>query len=187
MKRLIHISTIGVLLCLAGCVSPPARPPGACNAAQTFFLEHTRTDHFTGDTNRLETVYWRMTDGKGQGALRNQPTVSGQILEWRSRPGAKQANFGIAFPATGDVKWTLCDPGTPLPTSGSQFPPDYQVVNAWKEGQDYVVRLQVTAQNACYATYKIVVPPFDPSQTKLPPYDYYMVDATLDISLLQAN
>ena len=184
MKRLISISAIAGLVGLTGCSTPP-HVVGPCQPVQFFTLEHSRTDHVTGRTNRLEDVYFRMTDGKGQGALRNQPATSGTVLEWRSKPGAKQANFCVAFPVTGDVQWAPCAPGIPVPTFGSQFPADYQAVNAWQENGDYVVRMQVTAANPCYAPYKIVVPPFDPTQTRIAPFDYYMVDATLDISLLQ--
>jgi len=123
-------------------------------------------------------------------------THRGRLVEWRLLPTLHATNFCIAVPQGGPVSWSLCDANHSWLTNlGCQFPADYMAVNAWQDtvDGDFLVRLRVQVavpQTNCPVQYKIVVPALDTTAHAagqvtplIAPYDYYMVDATLDVAI----
>jgi hypothetical protein len=196
MKRVFLLSATASLLGFAGCTSPaqpnqitsPAATPAtnSCSPSQVFTLEQEHTNHGSSSKERPLFLSWRLKDPNNDGALHNQPARSGEVLEWHSNPRARGTSFGIAVPLSSSITWTVCGAqGQWYSNLTGFFPSDFAVVNAWQEGSgDYVLRLQVTnsqPQTNFTAWYKIVVPQYTNSM-RIAPYDYFMVDATLDVS-----
>jgi hypothetical protein len=125
----------------------------------------------------------------------------GDILEWRLSPTTSATNFSIAVPQNGPVSWSLCDGESWITPLSCPFPTDYKAVNAWLDYTIgfYVVRLKVEMKSPdtnCPIQYKIVVPALDSNYAArgadrvtplIAPYDYYMVDATLDVGIIDKH